>query len=1312
MQPASPAFGPNSAAPAPQKPSATLADVRRLLAEDHALEALATLATAAIAGPSAAIDAGLLRARVLLACEHFDATFDAIGAVHARTDRRELQSAELSILKARFLRRSSSMTNEPLELAMSAATLCERVGTAEALDLATEARVEAARVFARKRVRELADEQLARAAAYKRDGGAVAVARMCAEGDVLVEFDERDAALERFRAARALGPVGERLGRGGEARVGMLMGKFDEAHAHLASLGMLRTGEAALRRLRSSMFVAQQRWAEAVASYDDILRVHQGSSIAPRDKYERACALYRAGWIPQAKAGFDELASTVDEKAPFADLGKLARRHARLLARPDVAQRGWRRLVAFPTVAQLRSHCGPAACELYLRFFGVPASQIEVARAIKQANGGTSVWRMRRFLEQAGLHVRRVEAELPLVKRLIDAQIPVIMEEEYSTTGHVAVAIGYDDVRDVLEVQDPMTHEVRETPYEDLAKLRDLSNHGALVAVPPQDWQRMQALDRAGAVECKYMALVDDAWAALDAGKPDEGDRLVEQSLAVRRDYELAWFYKFGRASDALEKARTPENKLALFKIVSEITALWPDDEWPEQFRGQALLADDRVSEALVAFTRARDRDDGDARNWAMMGVCQLVLGRDDDAYESLRQALRRDPSNLTANERLAGLAMERDELALAANLNEVARRRAPERAINHDVHGRILARRGLHAEAVAAFDRALAIDKRRPYAALERAKSLAATGKVDDAVGALETTCKELPEEAWLRVETARFALERGRPERAASLAEAELAKDEKNGAALAVLGAAKAARGDRMEGTILLRKALALRPTDAWIYTQMGNQLTSAGEHALAVEAYATALGLSRDDPQREYDLGVALAAAGHTRDAARSLSRAATRGKLPEAALVKVGEVVVDAGQPVRPLLEKVVAEHPDDLGSLRAFARTMLELCWAPQIAAPIVARIDRIAPDDPFALAQRGGFLFDKGLESEAEGERLLLEAVKKAPEREYPRTVLAERLAQRGRHEQALGLLEPCKLRHLVVKGRVRSLLALGRDADAEAQIRAFDDKWGKPGAPSYGAMTLRYDVARRRWDFKACLELAEALARDSDESEDDGKLDAWETAKFECLARLGEHERALRFGERQALDARSMGLLAEVAHVAGAPALAQTFADRVLRLNASQAQGLFVSGRTAELAGDAARAANLYGQAIKGDPEWYLPHLAVARLALAGGDVQLASSAAEAAVKAAHVTVEPFGVRAQVKLMLGDRGGAAADLDRAWKMARPELRERAYFDSWATRAQVLGDLRAADQLLAHYVASPAVSPSDRARVQRLRALG
>src|ERR1019366_9420170 len=190
------------------------------------------------------------------------------------------------------------------------------------------------------------------------------------------------------------------------------------------------------RRTRVRLLTAQQRWTDVVAAYDDMLRHNAGSDFSERERYERACAMYRAGWFPHARSAFEELGRESDR----GHYVELARRNARLLAREDLGQRRWCRLTAFPTVAQLRSHCGPASCELYLRYFGVPASQVEVARAIKEPDSGTPVYRMRRFLEQAGFHTRRVEAELPMLRRLIDVQVPVIMEERYAQSGHVAVA--------------------------------------------------------------------------------------------------------------------------------------------------------------------------------------------------------------------------------------------------------------------------------------------------------------------------------------------------------------------------------------------------------------------------------------------------------------------------------------------------------------------------------------------------------------------------------------------------------------------------------------------------------------------------------------------------------------------------------------------------------------------------------------------------------------------------------------------------------------------------------------------------------
>src|SRR5687768_14359355 len=199
------------------------------------------------------------------------------------------------------------------------------------------------------------------------------------------------------------------------------------------------------------------------------------------------------------------------------------------------------RLQAFPSVTQLRNHCGPASVELCLRFFGMAAEQVDVAREIKHPDGGTPVHRMRHYMDAAGFHTRRVEADLDKLRAIIDAGVPVILEEDYSTTRHVAVAIGYDDRRQLLEVQDPMTHELRETRYDELPKLREFSNHGALVAVPADRADLVLALDRVGATECAYISTTDRAWAAHDQGNGEEADRLVDEAIALHEAYELAW---------------------------------------------------------------------------------------------------------------------------------------------------------------------------------------------------------------------------------------------------------------------------------------------------------------------------------------------------------------------------------------------------------------------------------------------------------------------------------------------------------------------------------------------------------------------------------------------------------------------------------------------------------------------------------------------------------------------------------------------------------------------------------------------------
>jgi len=1274
-----------------------LKEAQSLADAANAAEALAVLENA-----PASLAASLIRARAELLLDRFDHAHATLRSIFRRDDLGGKSFAQAHVLNAQLLRRSSPLLDEALDSALRAQTVATRVGD---VALAVDAHIEAARVLTTKRSRELADAQLARATERAATNATLAAALAVADGDVRVAFDDRPGAIARYASAATPNGPYERVARIGSANVAMLLGHFDEAHAHLAALGAFRSGEAAARRIRVRLLLAAHRWTEAAQIIEEGLRANPASDFRFRDRYERACALYRGGFFPHAKAAFDELAAST-ESSRWIDLAK---RTARLLSRQDISQRRWFRLMAFPTVAQLRSHCGPASCELYLRYFGVPASQLEIARQIKEPDGGTPIYRMRSFLEQAGFHTRRVEAELPMLRKLLEAQIPVIMEEDYSSQGHVACAIGYDDIRDVLEVQDPMSHEIRETPYEDLNRLRDMSNHGALVAVPRSDPARVALLDAIGAVECRYMSLVDEAWAAYDKGSPEQGDALVEQSIAIRRDYEIAHFYRFQRATDLARKRKTSDDKLRVHQVVSEVVALWPEDAWPHRLRGEALFNEGRWNEALASFQRARERDKNDPRTWASIGACEMALGRDDDAYATLKEALRIDPSNPGANGRLASLALDRGEVERAELLNEVARRRLPNLPFHHWVHARILRKKNKHDDALAAFDRALALDPSRVGTRVERAFCLAKLGRVDEAAAYLEQTIVDYPEDKLTRLDLARLLYEQARYDRAIVACRAVVEKEPKNTGALAILAASLLAT-QSPEARDAIDRAFQLRPTDGWLYAQIGKHTEARGDHAGAIRSFAAALGLRQNDAESELDLGFALFAGGYASQASPYLSRAGVKLDLDEATLYRLGDALVAAGGSARQFFDRVLERRPDDPQALRAHARIMLELCWAPSLGEASLARLARIAPEDAYARAYRGAQMMDASLEKEADGEKLLREAIAAIPDREYPRRALGERLFQRGRCEEAIALVEPCELRHQVSRLRVRALSSLLRFDDADREIARFDAKWGKDGKPSYGARSLRFERLLAAGNYAEVITVAEELGREDGEREDDGRLDFWETVKFECLARLGDGERALRFGERQALDGPSLARLTLLAYDVGQLGVAQALAERALRLFPDLFAAQFVTARLAEIRGEVDRATTVYRELQKKEPNWHRPYAASARLAMAAGDFDAAGPAAQSGVRVGHTYAESFVVRAEARALAGDRQGALGDLERAYGMMRADARARDHLDAWALRAQLSGDRGAADMLFNRYVAGP-VGATDRTRVQRLRIL-
>lgn len=1262
--------------------------------------AFAKLADPQGGGALGPVLSGLLRARVQVGLEQRRDAYDTLQQVRGLRELGVPERLEAQLATARVLRLGWWSTDVALDMALAAAEQATRTGRRT---LAVEAHLEAAQLFARKRCRDLSQRQIDAAQQLQVDAALVHATR----GELAISFDQRPTAKEAFEAALALaegdGEVAARqgaarLGRLGLARLFTVLGEFDAAREQLLALGDRPPGDLAAHRVTWRLHAAQADWARSAQVLARMLAASPASDPARSLMLEHASALYRAGDLDGAQAAWTKIAASGG--GDWA-----ARTAAGLLDKLQAGNTRRTRLQAFPSVTQLRDHCGPASVELCMRFFGTTAEQVAVAREIKHPDGGTPVHKMRRYMDAAGFHTRRIEADLPRLQVILDAGIPVIIEEDYSTTRHVAVAIGYDDRRGILEVQDPMTHEVRETPYAELGKLREFSNHGALVAVPAARTDLIEALDRAGALECAYISTTDRAWAAHDDGLDADADRLVDEAIALHEPYELAWVLRFVRARDRYDRERSQAHENALAEVLGAILRLWPDDEWPQQFLGRVRDVQGRTGEALAAFERARDRDPDDPSNWCAIGDCKLALGDRAGAREAFEQALRRDPAHTRSNENLADMAFDAGDNSLAAVLNDCARELAPRNAFNWHVYARILARRDALDDAIASYARAIELRPESTGFAVEHARLLARRGRVDEAIANLETLREQRPDDTFVLMSLADLAFMHGRHDTSLAACARFAEVDPKSATPLAIGGAAKCAKGELEAGLADLRAALSRRPTYAWAHREIGRALLDAQRFDEAIAACAAGLGFATGSGESMFRLGDALVRAGHGPDGAGYLRRAARSGALEQAQLDRVAAALheVEGINPAHEFFNTLGHEQPREVAVARAHAGLLLERIWAPGAANAVLSRLSELAPRDAWVVADGANALMGASLADERRGEVLFAEAIAAAPDRVAPRRWFARRLNARGRFAEALAVLEPCAATPETMADRVHALLGLRRDDEAVAAI----DTWCEGLPPELRAPRRRpldYRIAHVNGRWEHALALATALASDAGELDDDGRLGRWEESRFECLVELDRLDEAESFGLAQAGTAEELGVLAYTALAAGKRELAARLAERCHAKDPNDAYGLTVLARLADCAGDVERATALW-QRMKGVSRWHIHNENLGRLALAGGDRVAARELVAAAVAGGHTCPEALHLRAQLRVQDGDREGALADIERARACVQLERRD-AVPELDGLLAALRGDLDAARRCYVVWLDRGRPSDSDRA-IQR-----
>lgn len=204
--------------------------------------------------------------------------------------------------------------------------------------------------------------------------------------------------------------------------------------------------------------------------------------------------------------------------------------------------------------------------------------------------------------------------------------------------------------------------------------------------------------------------------------------------------------------------------------------------------------------------------DPRSAPGWYNLGVQLLRDGRKDEAIRAFERSLAHDPLRVGAELNLAGIAIERDDLASAERRYRSALSKDSRSVMAHYGLGVVLQKRGRMEEALSAYDRALSI-RRDVNAFSNRCSVLHALKRFDEAEKACRDAIAMNLAHAPALTNLGAVLLSRGRMNEAIAVHEklVELFPSE---ATFLRLARALIRNGERDYAEAMLKRALSLNP------------------------------------------------------------------------------------------------------------------------------------------------------------------------------------------------------------------------------------------------------------------------------------------------------------------------------------------------------------------------------------------------------------------------------------------------------------------------------------------------------------------
>lgn len=236
------------------------------------------------------------------------------------------------------------------------------------------------------------------------------------------------------------------------------------------------------------------------------------------------------------------------------------------------------------------------------------------------------------------------------------------------------------------------------------------------------------------------------------------------------------------------------------------------------------LIEQGAIAEAVALCERLRDDPDQGPDALHILGVAAAHEGMVDKALQLMGAAVRADPSNLERRLNYGSMALDLGLTDVAVEELSAVAAALPRDPMPHTLLGDALGRAGRHEEAVAAQEKAVALQPDTADLWGNLANAYFGWGKVEAAEAGYAYATQLSPESADMHFNLGGARVMLGRLEEALACFDAALARDPCHAAALTSRGVVLRAMGHHEEGMAEQERAYAIDPRDMDVRWNLG--------------------------------------------------------------------------------------------------------------------------------------------------------------------------------------------------------------------------------------------------------------------------------------------------------------------------------------------------------------------------------------------------------------------------------------------------------------------------------------------------------